>query len=81
METGSETSRWRMCGYNFPRGEVVFLTQMLLIYAVVITALINLSVGAEHNTLWVALLSSCLGYVMPCPKIKKVGVESGRVAV
>lgn len=75
METGSEQSHvhnWRMCGYSFPRSEVVFITQMLLVYVVTITALINLTTGSEHHTLWTALLSSCLGYVLPNPTIKKI---------
>lgn len=69
MESASEN--WMACGYNFPRTEIVFFTQMLLVYAVVITCLVNLTVGNDHHTLWVALLSSSLGYVMPSPKIKK----------
>ena len=73
MDVGSEstTSTWNMCGYNFPRSEVVFITQMILIYTITITALVNLTNGPEHHTLWVALLSSCLGYTLPNPKIKR----------
>lgn len=73
METNSEqlNASWKLCGTNFPRSEIVFLTQMLLIYTVVITALVNLTLGSKQHELWIILLSSCLGYVLPNPSIKK----------
>lgn len=62
---------WRAFGYKFPRSEAVFVTQTLILYIVIITSLVNLTVGNEPNTLWTALLSSCLGYMLPNPNIKK----------
>ena len=51
--------------------EMVFIGQMLVIFAVVGVALYNLSItSGEPQTLWVALLGSCLGYVLPNPKPK-----------
>jgi len=67
----SPASDWRACGHKFPRSEVVFVTQTLILYVVVITSLVNLTIGNEQNTLWTALLSSCLGYMLPNPSIKK----------
>ena len=75
METGSEhsqgSSTWRLFGHALPRSIVVYLTQTLLIYIVVITSLVNLTTGAEFHNVWIGLMSSCLGYLLPSPRIKK----------
>ena len=68
---GSVTSKWDFLGYKFPRQEVVFFSQIVIIYVVIITSLVNLSLGIGESNLWTALLSSCLGYIMPHPSIKR----------
>ena len=60
---------WDIFGGTFPRSEIVFICQMILIYTITIVALVNLSQSIEPSNLWVALLSSCLGYVLPNPTI------------
>ena len=72
VETPSVGSRWDCFGYKFPRQEVVYFSQTVIIYVVIFTCLINLSFGiGEDSTLWTALLGSCLGYIMPHPSISK----------
>lgn len=66
----SETSRssvWKVLGKSLPRNEVVFFSQVLLIYVVVITAIINLSFYNSNTQLWIGLLCACLGYLLPSP--------------
>lgn len=60
---------WRVFGKKIPRSESVFICQMLLIYIVVIVSLFNLSKDNGPSHLWVALLSSSLGYTLPSPTI------------
>ena len=48
-----------------------FFAQVLLLYIVVVTSIVNLSLNAGNATLWTALLSSCLGYILPAPKLSK----------
>ena len=48
----------------------VFACQIVLIYIVIITCITNLSIGNGESNLWTALLSSCLGYILPAPSIK-----------
>lgn len=68
--TVSQNSRnYHMLGAKFPKQEVVFFCQVLLIYGVVITSLVNISLGSTHE-LWIALLTSCLGYLLPSPTLK-----------
>lgn len=68
----SNGGHWRLLGARFPKSEVVFFVQVVLLYAVVITSLINISLG-DTQELWVVLLTSCLGYLMPNPSLKRNG--------
>ena len=49
-----------------------YLLQIFLIILVVIAALVNLTLGYPHQELWISLLSSCLGYTLPNPKLKLI---------
>ena len=44
---------------------------MLAVCAVVIASIYNLTVdsGRSDRELWIALLSSALGYMLPCPAL------------
>ena len=48
----------------------LFLCQVLILYTVIVVSIYNLTVKSENSTLWTALLSSCLGYLLPNPTIK-----------
>ena len=60
---------WELFGHRLPRSEIVFFCQSILIYVVVGVSLFNLTSGRGPEQLWVALLSSCLGYLLPHPTI------------
>lgn len=64
------STQWHFMGKRFPRSEVVFFSQMAIVTIVIIGAVYNLTVGHENPTLWTALLSSCLGYILPNPSIQ-----------
>jgi len=76
---GSETNYIRLCGKETSKGHCVFACQMVIVYIVIITCIINLSIDNGESNLWTALLSSCLGYILPAPsiKIKKISPISG----
>ena len=61
----------RVFGQRVPQSIAVFWCQAFIIFVVITTSLYNLSTSTENHTLWTALLSSCLGYVLPNPSIKK----------
>lgn len=65
------SERWRCCGADYPRLEIVFLAQVLTVYAVTIASIYNLTVGdgRSDRELWIALLSSALGYMLPGPAL------------
>jgi hypothetical protein len=43
---------------------------------VIVVSIYNLTVESENSTLWTALLSSCLGYLLPNPTINSKHVLS-----
>lgn len=67
--SGSE-NKWYWCGRSIPRSEIVFFCQIIILYTVIGTAIFNISSG-DDNVLWITLLSSCLGYLLPSPKLPK----------
>lgn len=62
---------WDVFGKSVPRAEIVFVCQMIVIYVVIGVSLFSLTRGNDpaDNQLWIALLSSCLGYLLPNPRI------------
>jgi hypothetical protein len=40
---------------------------VLILYTVIVVSIYNLTVESENSTLWTALLSSFLGYLLPNP--------------
>ena len=70
MDGHSDYSQnWCCSGSDVARSEVVYFVQVILVYCIVVASLVNLSVGAENETLWVALLSSGVGYLLPQPTL------------
>lgn len=50
---------------------VIFAAQVILLFIVVIVSLVNLSIDNGNTNLWTAILTSCLGYMLPHPNIRK----------
>ena len=70
-EQDEERRSWIMCGNHLPRSEIVFFVQTILVFMLVgvsITCL-ALSDTCEESTVWVAILSSSVGYMLPSPKL------------
>ena len=62
--------KWSMCDKFIPKEELIYLTQVFLIYLVVIVCVINLSFGDPGQAaLWSSLLSGALGYLLPAPSV------------
>ena len=62
---------WKVCGHIMSKSQVVYFSQIVLLYTIIITCIINLSLKNGDSNLWTALLSSSIGYILPAPKIKK----------
>jgi len=61
---------WSFFGSEIPSTEIVFFCQIVAIYVIICTSLYNLTVGSEPANLWITLLSSCVGYLLPRPVLK-----------
>ena len=71
----SHGGRWNVFGSNAPKEEIVFFTQVILIYIISITSIVNLTMEAKHETLWTSLLSASLGYMLPAPQLNNLKKE------
>ena len=73
IDSPSQTSSrpWLIGDTEIPSSEIVFFSQILVVYIIIITCIINLSLSNGPHDLWVALMSSSLGYILPSPAIAK----------
>ena len=61
----------KLCCFKYPNQEIIFFSQVVLIYIVVIACVINLSFTDNNVCLWSSLLSGSVGYLLPSPKAKR----------
>lgn len=62
---------WCLFGQMLPKNEVIFICQVVILYIVILTCIVNLSMRNGDSNLWTALLSSSLGVMLPHPTISK----------
>ena len=55
---------------KLPINEIVFICQVLVVYSIIIASIYNLSIGTNERELWIKLLSSAVGYLLPNPVLK-----------
>ena len=64
VSTRSES--WDVFGRKLPKSEIVFFAQIVVIYTVLIASIVKRSTGNESD-LWVLLIGTSLGAVLPHP--------------
>ena len=62
---------WNFFGKTIARSKAVFISQVIILYVVILTCIVNLSMGNSLGEVWISLLSYSLGSILPSPKIKK----------
>jgi len=67
---------WALFGSKFPREKIVFLCQFSILSFVVIMGCINLMINDSNNSTWTCLIGTCLGALVPAPKISKKNLKS-----
>jgi len=67
----SDREVWNIFGYSLPKQEVVYFSQIIALYIVIIIGLINITLQNEQSNLWLSLLSGSIGYLLPNPSLKK----------
>ena len=65
------SSHWHLFGRIVPKNELIFLSQVFILYIVIISCIVNLSLNIGESNMWTALLSSSLGIMLPQPTLSK----------
>jgi hypothetical protein len=68
--SSTSTESWCLLGNKIPKSEIVYFCQMIVVYIIIITSIVNLSMKNGSNELWISLLGSAIGYVLPNPSLK-----------
>ena len=63
--------------YNLQKVEIellkigsLFFAQIIVVYMIIITSLVQISLRSPDKELWLILLSSSIGYILPSPGLK-----------
>lgn len=75
-DTKSEKRDFSCCGNRMPKNQFTYITQVVVIYGIIITAIIHLSLQSPNRELWLVLLSSSLGYILPSPGLKFIKTQT-----
>ena len=70
-EENHERKSWKFFGRTRNRSLLVFMCQFFVIVLILACAIVRimLSTTCEETTVWVAILSSTVGYILPSPKL------------
>jgi hypothetical protein len=71
-ESSTHSERCNVMGGKLPKSEIVYFCQMIVVYVIIVTSIVNLSLQNGKNELWITLLSSAIGYDLPSPTLKVV---------
>lgn len=62
--------QFKFCGEKVAKNQVTYFTQITVIIGIVITSIVHLSLQSSDRELWLILLSSSLGSILPTPRLK-----------
>ena len=54
---------------------ILFVVQVLVLFLLIGTSLYNLSRGGVEKDLWISILSSSSGYLLPNPKLERKALQ------
>ena len=58
------------CEQKLAKNKLTFLFQIVIFYAIIITSLVQISLQSPDKELWLILLSTSIGYILPSPGLK-----------
>lgn len=58
-------------GNKIPNSEIVYFCQMIVVYIIIITSVVDLSLRNGSSELWIPLHSSTIGYILPNPSLRQ----------
>lgn len=63
--SSSSTEPWSLMGNKIAKSETVYFCQMIVVYMIIIISIVNLSLQNGSSEVWISLLSSAIGYILP----------------
>jgi len=68
----SGSTKWPIGKRQIPKAEIVFFAQAIILFTIIVACIFNLSRNdRKDENVWIGLLSTCMGVMLPNPKIKK----------
>ena len=64
-------TQWTLFGRKTQQSKVVYFTQATILYVLIITSLVNITLESKNLNLWSTLLASAIGYLLPSPQLKE----------
>ena len=70
-DNNQERKSWKCFGQTCNRSLVVFLSQFFVILLILACCIVRITLAetCEETTVWIAILSSTVGYILPSPKL------------
>ena len=71
--TGHEVfvnDRWIIFNKFVHKSAIVYICQIFIIYTIITCSLVNLSLGSGNEQLWIALLCTSTGSLLPQPRLR-----------
>ena len=63
------SQEWSLFGNAVPKAEIVYICQIIIVYVIIVTSIVNLSLNNDNPELWISLLCSAIGYALPSPSL------------
>jgi len=67
----NKDKRWEFCCSSVYKAEVVFLTQILFLFIIMIFSILQIVNKASNVEIYFSLISSIIGILIPQPKMQK----------
>ncbi len=68
--SNSSTVELSLFGRTEPCSLLAFVSQTVILLIIIITSIVNISLGVGDEKIWITLLSTSLGVVLPNPSVK-----------
>ena len=63
-----ERPPWRVCGGKCSRSASLFIIRSIVVFLLILTSVVCIIPSSCEKTVWVALLSSVVGFILPIPR-------------
>jgi len=64
-------NKWNLGCFYLDKECISYFVQMIVLFCIIAVSLYKVSTTTESKELWISLLSSCMGYILPAPTLKK----------